>query len=366
VWFGKERLLGVFEAIASDTHEEVLYGHDPVSGLKAIIAIHSTALGPALGGTRFFPYRTEEEALHDVLRLAKGMTYKSAAAGLDLGGGKAVIIGNPAEIKSERLLRAFGRVIDSLGGRYVTAEDVGTTTADMITIASETKWVTGLPNVHGGSGDPSPATARGVMGAIRAVTERLWNSDDLGGLTVGVQGVGKVGASLVERLTKAGAQTIVCDVNEDAAVAMMTEHSSAIVGTDEIFDADCDIFAPCAMGGAINADTVERLRCRAVVGSANNQLEDRVLADRLAERGILYAPDFVVNAGGIINIADELRGYDWKRAVGAIDRIQDNINRVLDAAEARHVNPNQAAIEVAEERIRNIGSINLKRRGHSS
>ena len=358
--------MGVFEAIASDTHEEVLYGHDPVSGLRAIIAIHSTSLGPALGGTRFYPYETETEALRDVLRLAKGMSYKSAAAGLDLGGGKAVIIGDPNEIKTERLLRAFGRVVDSLGGRYVTAEDVGTTAADMITIATETKWVTGLPDVHGGSGDPSPATARGVMGAMRAVAERLWASDDLTDRTIAVQGVGKVGANLVERLTKAGAKTIVCDVNQAAADRVNMEHGSVVVGVDEVFEVACDIFAPCAMGGAINATTVEKLQCRAVAGAANNQLETDSQAQRLRERGILYAPDFVVNAGGIINIADELHGYDWKRAVNAIDQVRDNVRRVFDKAAAQGVGPHEAAMELAEERIADIGSINLRRRGHRS
>lgn len=358
--------MGVFEAIASDTHEEVLFGHDPESGLQAIIAIHSTTLGPALGGTRFFPYQREQDALRDVLRLARGMTYKSAAAGLDLGGGKAVIIGDPALVKTERLLRAFGRVVDSLGGRYVTAEDVGTNTADMITIANETRWVTGLPESHGGSGDPSPATARGVIGAMRAVAERIWDSDDLSDLVVAVQGAGKVGAGLVERLTKAGAKTVVADVNEAACEEMASTYGSVRVAPNEVFDIECDIFAPCAMGGAINRDTVRRLQCRAVVGSANNQLETAAEAEALAARGILYAPDFVVNAGGIINIADELNGYDWKRAAGAIDHIYDNVNRVLDAAEAQGVNPNTAAIEVARERIREIGSINLRRRGHAS
>ncbi|MCP4306552.1 MAG: Glu/Leu/Phe/Val dehydrogenase [bacterium] len=337
-----------------------------MSGLRAIIAIHSTALGPALGGTRFYPYASEDDALCDALRLAKGMTYKSAAAGLDLGGGKAVIIGDPSTIKTERLLRAFARVIDSLGGRYVTAEDVGTTTADMITIASETEWVTGLPLVHGGSGDPSPATARGVMGAMRAVAEYLWGSDDLSGKTVAVQGVGKVGASLVERLTKQGAKTIVADVNAAAVTEMVAHHGSVTVGVDEIFDVDCDIFAPCAMGGALSESTVDRLRCQAVVGSANNQMETEAQADQLVEQGILYAPDFVVNAGGIINIADEFQNYDWKRAITAIDQISDNVHQVLETARRRGIKPTTAAIEMAEERISSIGSINLKRRGHAS
>lgn len=362
----KEHQLGVFEALASETHEEILYGHDPISGLKAIIAIHSTALGPALGGTRFFPYQSEESALVDVLRLAKGMTYKSAAAGLDLGGGKAVIIGDPAQIRSERLLRSYGRLIDSLGGRYITAEDVGTTTADMTTVATETKWVTGLPESHGGSGDPSPATARGVIAAMRAMSEHLWGTDDLSGRTVAVQGVGKVGSSLVERLTKAGAKTIVADMRPEAAKAMVAAHGSTVAGIDEILDTECDIFAPCAMGGVISTSTIGRLNCRAVVGSANNQLMTDAMADELAAREILYVPDFVANAGGIINIAHEVNGYDWTRAAIAIDRIHDNTARVLETATRRGINPNAAALEVAQNRIESIGTINLKLRGHPS
>lgn len=355
--------MGVFEAIASDTHEEVLYGYDSISGLKAIIAIHSTALGPALGGTRFYPYDDEEQALRDVLRLAKGMTYKSAAAGLDLGGGKAVIIGDPANLRSERLIRSFGRLVDSLGGRYITAEDVGTTTSDMITIATETKWVTGLPEAHGGSGDPSPATARGVLAAMRAVSEHLWDTDDLSDRTVAVLGVGKVGSSLVERLIKAGARTIIADVNTEAVEAVASAHGSTVVSVDDIFEVECDIFAPCALGGAINEVTVDRLRCRAVVGSANNQLESDDLAERLVDRGILYAPDFLANAGGVINIANEFRGYDWRRAAMAIDRIHENTATVLATAKAQGINANAAAIAVAEERIARIGSIKLKTRG---
>ena len=358
--------MGVFEAIASDTHEEILYGHDPISGLKAIIAIHSTALGPALGGTRFFPYESEDDALVDVLRLSKGMTYKSAAAGLDLGGGKAVIIGDPEQLRSERLFRSFGRLVNSLGGRYVTAEDVGTTTTDMIVVASETRWVTGLPEAYGGSGDPSPATARGVIAAMRALSEHLWGTEDLSGKVVAVQGAGKVGSSLVERLTKAGARTIVADVRRDSASAMASTYGSTIVASDEILEAECDILAPCAMGGVISADTIGRLNCQAVVGSANNQLQDDLQAQQLADRGILYVPDFVANAGGIINIAHEVNGYDWTRAAMAIDRIYENTARVLETAVKRGINPNAAAIEIAEKRIAHIGSLNLWRHGHTS
>ena len=350
--------LGVFEAIGSDTHEEVLFGNDPVSGLRTIIAIHSSALGPALGGTRFYAYQSEEDALIDALRLSKGMTYKSAMAGLDLGGGKAVIIGDPRTMKTERLLRVYGRIIDSLGGRYITAEDVGTTPADMAVVSRETQWVAGLPSEMGGSGDPSPATARGVINGMLAVAERLWGSDDLSGRTVAVQGVGKVGGNLVERLTKAGASTVVADVNPAAADRMATDHGSRIVGLDEIYDVECDVFAPCALGGSLSEHTIPRLRCTAVVGSANNQLaHEDADGDRLVDRGILYAPDFVVNAGGIINIAVGIRGYDPQRAASAIDDIQSSVSGVLEVARRLGVNPHNAAVMAAEERISQIGSL---------
>jgi valine dehydrogenase (NAD+) len=349
--------LGVFDAIGSSGHEEVLFGSDPVSGLKTIIAIHSTALGPALGGTRFFAYPDESAALDDVLRLSEAMSYKAAAAGLDLGGGKAVIMGNPAAGKGERLLRAYGRTVNSLGGRYITAEDVGTTAADMMTIRRETRWVTGIPEAHGGSGDPSPATARGVVAAMHAVAQIVWGSEDLDGRTVAVQGVGKVGSSLVERLTKAGATTIVADINPTAAAAMRDRYGSQIVPVDDLYDVPVDILAPCALGGALSVDTIERLRCRAVVGSANNQLQTASDADRLVEHDIVYAPDFVVNAGGIINISEELRGYSWERAAIAVDAIGDTLIRVFERAESEGVNPHRAAVEVARDRMADIGSL---------
>jgi len=355
--------LGGFDAIGSSGHEEVLFGTDPVSGLQTIVAIHSTALGPALGGTRFYPYQNEAEALRDVLRLSEAMSYKAAAAGLDLGGGKAVIIGDPATDKNERLLRAYGRVVDSLGGRYVTAEDVGTTTADMMIIRRETDRVTGIPEAYGGSGDPSPATARGVMAALHTVAHRLWGTEDLNGRTVAVQGVGKVGSSLVERLTKAGAATVVADVDPTATLAMRDRYGSKIVANDDLFDVDADILAPCALGGILNQDTIARLRCRAVVGSANNQLQTEADADRLGSRDIIYAPDFVVNAGGIINISQELSGYSWQRAAIAVDAISANLTRVFERAAAEVINPHRAAVEVAKDRIANIGSIGIAR-GH--
>jgi leucine dehydrogenase len=352
--------LGVFEAIGAATHEQVVFGHDPASGLKTIIAVHSTALGPALGGTRFFLYPNEQDALDDVLRLSAGMSLKSAAAGLDLGGGKAVIIGNPHEHKSEHLLRAYGRVVESLGGRYITAEDVGTTTADMVMIRRETQYVAGLSIEHGGSGDPSPATARGVMAALRPLAARLWDDEELAGRKVAVQGVGKVGTSLVEKLTKAGATVIASDVNDAALEYVQREYGAAIRAADEIWDVECDIFAPCAMGGTLNERTIPRLRCAAVVGSANNQLATPQDADRLAERDITYVPDFVANAGGVINIAHETGGYDWQKAAAAVDGIADNVACVFDVADRDRVNPTTAAVRMAEARIETIGGLRTR------
>ncbi len=357
--------MGVFESIGTETHEEVLFGQDPVSGLRTIVAIHNTALGPALGGTRFYPYQSEEDALIDVLRLSKGMTLKSAAAGLDLGGGKAVIIGDPQTMGTERLFRAYGRVVDSLGGRYITAEDVGTTPENMAIIARESNWVTGLPSVEGGSGDPSPATARGVLAAMREIANRRWNTRDLAGKKVAIQGVGKVGMDLLRRLTEAGVETVVADVHEDAVTEAVESYGSKAVAVDEIHDIDCDIFAPCALGACLSESTIARLRCEAVVGSANNQLAIDDDANLLVGRGILYAPDFVVNAGGVINIHVEMEGYEVERAGMRIDAISDTINRVLDAAENNGVNPHVAAVRIAEERIQDVGSLRLERRpGH--
>ena len=358
----RDHALGVFEAIGTDAHEEVLFGVDRGSGLQAIIAVHSTALGPALGGTRFYPYGSETEALRDVLRLSKAMTYKSAVAGLDLGGGKAVIIGDPRTAKSERLFRMYGRMIESLGGTYITAEDVGTTSEDMVAIARETRWVSGLPNSHGGSGDPSPATARGVIAAMRSIAAFVWGNRDLTGKRIAVQGVGKVGADLVRRLSEAGAETIVADVNEAALDEVLREHGSKSVDTEDVYDVDCDIFAPCALGGGLSESTIRRLRCAAVAGSANNQLDVAEDADRLAARGIVYAPDFVVNAGGIINIASGREGHSAEKAAEMIDRIADNVTDVLQTSRADGVNPHVAATRVAERRLDGIGGWGRKRR----
>jgi glutamate dehydrogenase/leucine dehydrogenase len=352
----------VFDEVAKQGHEQVLFGHDPVSGLRAIIAIHSTALGPALGGTRFYPYESEEEALADVLRLSKGMTYKSAAAGLDLGGGKAVIIGDPHHDKSERLLRAYGRMVDTLQGRYITAEDVGTTTQDMDTIAKETRWVVGNSVAMGGSGDPSPVTARGLYAATRAVAERLWGTTDLSERTFAVQGVGKVGSAYVQLLVEARAKVVIADSFPPALETAKERFGVDTVPLDEIHKVECDIFSPCALGGVLNEETIPELNCKAVVGSANNQLATEKDAERIADRGILYAPDFVVNAGGVINVYDQLNGYSKTRALHLVDSIFDSTKKILKVAEDEGILPVQAAEKVAEQRIEEIGDLRRLRR----
>lgn len=354
--------MGVFEAVANDGHEQVLYGYDKVSDLKAIIAIHSTALGPALGGTRFFPYENEQDALEDVLRLSRGMTYKAAAAGLDLGGGKAVIIGDPGAHKSERLFRAYGRIVDSLQGRYITAEDVGTTAADMDVVRRETRWALGSSVALGGSGDPSPVTARGLLAASRAVATKLWGDPDLTGRRFAVQGVGKVGSAFVQLLVESRAEVMVTDAQNRAIEAAVDTYGVKPVEPDEIYSVDCDIFSPCALGAGLNEDTIPRLSCVGIVGSANNQLATDGDAKLLAGRGILYAPDFVVNAGGLINVYDELTGYSKSRALHRVDAIFDATLKVLDKSEEHGVNPNEAAMMVADERIADIGDLRRFRR----
>lgn len=334
-----------------------MFASDPVSGLKAIIAIHSTALGPALGGTRFYPYPSEEAALTDVLRLSKGMTYKSAVAGLDLGGGKAVVIGNPRTDKSERLLRAYGRFVDSLGGRYITAEDVGTTTADLAMIRRETRWALGTSVAEGGSGDPSPLTARGLFAAARATAFHLWGDSDLAGRRFIVQGVGKVGSAFVQLLVEARAEVLVSDEYEAAVDAAVSTYGVKPVDPDDCLTLSCDILSPCALGGVLNSETIPALDCQAIVGSANNQLATDADGARLAERGILYAPDFVVNAGGVINVYDELHGYTKSRALHRVDGLYDATLAILESAEQHDITPNEAAMKIAEQRIQEIGDL---------
>ncbi|MGH9150278.1 MAG: Glu/Leu/Phe/Val family dehydrogenase [Acidimicrobiales bacterium] len=346
----------IFDRLADGDYEQVVFCHDAKVGLRAIVAVHDTTLGPGLGGTRMYPYPSDGDALEDVLRLARMMTYKSAAAGLDLGGGKAVIIGDPRTAKSEGLLRAYGRFIEALGGRFITAEDVGTTQADMDLIRRETGWVTGVSPSYGGSGDPSEATAVGVLHAMRAVAAHLWGSPGLGDRHIAISGVGKVGSALAGHLAEEGARITVADVVPAAAEAMVTRYGTATVPPEKAHAVDCDLFAPCAFGGALNPATIPELRCRAVVGAANNQLADASCPARLAEAGVLWAPDFVVNAGGIINVADELDGYDPERAKASVGRIFATTAAVLAAAEAEGIHPLDAATRLAERRIASVGA----------
>jgi leucine dehydrogenase len=343
--------VGVFATIGGEAHESVHFRHDPHTGLRSIIAIHNTALGPGLGGTRFYPYETEEDALVDVLRLSKGMTYKAACAGLALGGGKAVIIGDPDTLGSPELFEAYGRFVDSLGGRYITAEDVGTTVENMRFVATQTSFVSGLPRAGGGSGDPSPATARGVVVAMQAVAERLWGTSDLSGRTVAIKGVGKVGMSLAERLHDRGVELIVADIDATATDRAAHDLGAKVVPVDEIHTVACDILAPCALGADLDARSIPELACAAIAGSANNQLATAEDADRLVEAGILYAPDFVVNAGGIINIAAEQGGYDVDKAARMVDAIHENLIEIFDLADRMGVGTERAAEQMAEERI---------------
>ena len=348
----------VFQEL-NEQYEQVVFFHDPPTGLRAIVAIHSTALGPALGGTRFYPFGSEDEALRDVLRLARGMTYKAAAAGLDLGGGKAVIIGDPKRIKNEELLRAYGRFIDTLGGRYITAEDIGTDRDDMDVLRRETRYVTGVAPELGGSGDPSPVTAYGVFLGLKACVQEAWQQHTLEGRRIAVQGVGKVGYHLVKHLVEAGASVVVSDVDVDAVGKAVRDFGVDTAEPEKIHAEECDIFAPCAMGAIIRDDTIPNLRCRVVAGAANNQLERPEHGEALASAGILYAPDYVINAGGLINVADELQGYNETRARARVQSIYRTLREIFRMARDRQISTAAAADRFAEERIERVGRIRL-------
>jgi leucine dehydrogenase len=353
--------MNVFDQISGDGYEQVVFCSDDQSGLKAIIAIHSTALGPALGGTRFYDYKNETDALVDVLRLSKGMTYKAAAAGLDLGGGKAVIIGDPTRIKSEELLRAYGRFVETLGGRYITAEDVGTALEDMDIVRRESRWVTGCSHTYGGSGDPSPVTAYGVLQGIKACALEVFGDANLKDRTVALQGVGKVGHALCGYLTEEGAKVTIGDINVDNLARAVRDHGVETAPLADIHKLETDIFAPCALGGIINDDTISELRCKIIAGAANNQLAREEHGEKLRDLGILYAPDFVINAGGLINVEDELRGYDRERALSKVLGIYKAMQLIFAMSREQGTSTAKAAMDYAEERVRKISRIRLVR-----
>ena len=341
----------IFERMEHEDYEQLVFCHDKTSGLKAIIAIHDTTLGPALGGCRMWDYASEEEAIDDVLRLAKGMTYKNAAAGLNLGGGKTVIIGKP-EQKSEFMFRALGRYVNSLNGRYITAEDVNTTVQDMDYIYEETPYVTGISESYGSSGNPSPKTAYGVYISMKRTAKEAFGDDSLKGKKIGVQGVGNVAYTMCEYLHEEGAELIVTDINEDSVQRAVDNFGAQAVGIDEIYSVDADIFAPCALGGILNDETIPQLKAKAVCGSSNNQLKDIAKHSKmLQDHGIVYAPDFVVNAGGVINVADELQGYNEERATKKIEEMYDQIGKIFDIAKRENITTAEAADRLAEERI---------------
>lgn len=326
---------------------------DPATGLRAAVAVHSTVLGPSLGGTRFRPYASLDDAVTDVCRLARGMTYKHAACGNDQGGGKAVIIGEPSLLRSDALLDRYAAFLRSLGGTYLTAEDVGTTQADMDRLRATTSYVTGTSLHLGGSGDPSPATAWGVLHAMGAVARHRWGSPSLVGRHVVVLGTGKVGAALARHLHEAGARLTLADVRADAVAALAAELGAAVVGVDEALAVECDVLSPCALGAILSEATIPMLGCEAVCGAANNQLATDADGDRLADAGVLYAPDYVANAGGVINIADETApgGYDPARALRRVEGIEATLDRVFALASEHGLTPAAAADRLAEDRL---------------
>lgn len=359
----KKEGMSLFQLAHEMGHEQVVFCHDEPTGLKAIIGIHNTVLGPALGGTRMWNYATEQEALTDVLRLSRGMTYKAAITGLNLGGGKAVIIGDADKLKTEAFMRRFGKFVNSLNGKYITAEDVNMKTRDMEYIGMETKHVTGLPETMGGSGDPSPVTAYGVYIGMKATAKKVYGTDSLKNKKILVQGVGQVGMYLVNHLTKEGAQVMISDISEKKVANVAKEYKAEVVSPYDVFDVDMDIYAPCALGATLNDDTIPRLRCNVVAGAANNQLAlEKKHGYMLIDQGITYAPDFLINAGGLINVYNEYLGdYNRDRTYQQAEKIYDTCLNIFAVAQDRKITTQEAAIEIAEKRISEVGKIKLSR-----
>ena len=339
--------------IQVDGYERVVRCRDEAAGLHAIIAVHDTTLGPALGGMRMLPYASEDEALFDVLRLAKGMTYKSAVAETGVGGGKSVIIGDPETLKSERLFRSMGKFVDSLGGLYITAEDMNIGIPDLEIVRKETRWVTGLSRESGSSGNPSPYTALGCLMGMKAVLREVFGTSEFAGRHFLIQGVGAVGGRLAELLIERGARVTICDINTKRVEELRAKHAFEVVEDAKHLAVECDVYAPCARGAGLNDDTIPRLRCKAVAGCANNQLLEPRHADDLRARGILYAPDYVLNAGGIINVSVELLpgGYDEKVALASIARIEQQLARVFEISRAENISTRESAGRLAEQRL---------------
>jgi leucine dehydrogenase len=353
-----EQEFQILDMMQSMEHEQLVFCNDKETGLKAIIAIHDTTLGPALGGTRMWQYENDMDAVIDVLRLSRGMTLKASITGLNLGGGKAVIIGDANKTKTEALMRKFGQYVNSLGGRYITAEDVGMTAKDMEYVKKETDFVTGIPVEMGGSGDPSPVTAFGVYMGMKAAAKHKWGSDDLSGKIVAVQGVGHVGENLVKHLSEEGATVLINDINTENLKKVSNKYPTTIIDGDAIYDTDMDIYSPCALGATINDLTINRLKCQIIAGAANNQLKDEnIHSQLLKQKDILYAPDFLINAGGLINVYSELMDYDRETALQQTRKIYDTTLEIFSKAEQEHITTHQAALKLAKERIANAKKI---------
>ncbi len=346
---------GIFGELTTNDHEQVVFCQDNETGLKAIIAVHNTVLGPGLGGTRFFAYNNEKDAINDVLRLSRGMTYKASISGLNLGGAKAVIMGDAKTLKSEGLFRKFGRFVENLNGKYITAEDVNTTTKDMEYVQMETKNVVGLPEWLGGGGDPSPVTAYGTYMGIKASAKKAWGNDSLQGKIVAVQGIGKVGYHLLDFLHKEGAKLYITDLNEAILKKANEKFGAIVVPSNDIFGLDVDIFSPCAMGAVLNDDVISQLKCSVVAGAANNQLaNEKTNGAQLVDKGITYAPDFVINAGGLINVYSEWTGYNRDKAMGQTENIYNTILSIYAHADEHKTHPQAAATSLAEKRVNDI------------
>lgn len=348
----------MFETLQSSGHEQVVFCSNPDLGLKAIIAIHSTVLGPALGGVRMRTYVKDEDALTDALRLSRTMTYKNALAGLNVGGGKAVVIGDPVADKSEVLFRAFGRSVDALGGRYITAEDVGTDVNDMENVYRETEYVVGVHQVHGGSGDPAPFTAYGAMQGLMASLNRKFGNEEVGKYTYAVQGLGHIGMEFVKLLKERGAKLFVADLNPKLVARAVEEHGAEAVACSDLHDLPVDVFCPCAMEGSINQENLTRLKAKVICGTANNQMSHATGVEA-AKRGILYAPDYAVNAGGVMNVSLEIDGYNRERAMRMMRTIYHTVNNIFDLSEREGIAPQYAADRIAEARIAAIGKLKL-------
>jgi len=348
----------VFEHMQQMGHEQIVFCHDPHSGLNAIIAIHNTTLGPALGGTRVWNYKSHEDAIVDALRLSRGMTYKNAISGLNIGGGKAVIIADPS-MKSEALWRRYGKFVNSLNGKYITAEDVNTNTSDMEFISLETKFVTGVPQYAGGSGDPSPFTAYGVFVGMKAAAKKAYGNDSLAGKKVLVQGAGHVGQYLIGHLVNEGAKVLVSDIDNAKIKQTVDKYRNVeVVDNAGIFDLDFDIYAPCALGATLNNDSIAKLKCSIVAGAANNQLADEnIHGPMLVEKGILYAPDFLINAGGVINVSAELEGYNEGRVNSAVEKIYNRTLDIFALSEAEKIHTQAAAMIIAEKRLKDMAQL---------